>query len=65
MFSAECQAEKRDLATDISFLYEFEPKTMNERFLWNAWKQAENKNKTLLKNKNSTITRCETGTEQA
>jgi hypothetical protein len=33
---------------------------MNERFPWNAWKQAENKNKTLQKNMNSTITGCET-----
>jgi hypothetical protein len=55
MFSAECQAEKRGLATDILLIYEFEPKMMNERFLWNAWKQAENKNKTLLENRNSTI----------
>jgi hypothetical protein len=34
---------------------------MNERFLWNAWKQAENKNKTLLKNMNSTIMKRRTG----
>jgi hypothetical protein len=34
MFSAECQAEKRGLA--ISLLYKFEPRTLNERFLWNA-----------------------------
>jgi len=31
--SAQCQAEKRGLATDIFLLYEFESKTMNERFL--------------------------------
>jgi hypothetical protein len=61
MFSAECQAEMQDLVTDISLLYEYESKSMNERFLWNAWKQAENKNKTLLKNMNPTITGCETG----
>jgi len=32
--SAKCQAEKRDLAIGISLLYEFELKTLNERFLW-------------------------------
>jgi hypothetical protein len=32
MFSAECQAEKPGLATDIS-VYEFEAKMLNERFL--------------------------------
>jgi hypothetical protein len=25
---------------------------MNKRFLWNLWKQTENKNKTLLENRN-------------
>jgi hypothetical protein len=49
MFSAECQAEKRDLVTGISLLYEFEPKTLNESFQWKAWKQTENRNKTLQK----------------
>jgi hypothetical protein len=45
MFSAECQSEKRNFATDIS-IYEFEPKTLNEKFLWDVWKQVEIKNKT-------------------
>jgi len=36
----------RSKATSILLLYEFEPKTLNERFLWNAWKQVENRNKT-------------------
>jgi hypothetical protein len=44
MLSAECQSEKRDLAIDISLLYEFESKMLTERF---PWKQAENRNKTL------------------
>jgi uncharacterized membrane protein YgcG len=34
---------------------------MNERFLWNAWKQSKNKNKSW-ENRNSMITRRETGT---
>jgi len=46
MFSAECQAEKRNLDTGISLIYEFKPR-MNKRFLWNALKQAEKKNKIL------------------
>jgi len=33
MFSAECQATKGNLATAISLIYEFKPKTLNERFL--------------------------------
>jgi hypothetical protein len=33
VFSAECQAEKRGLAISILLLYEFEPKTLNKRFL--------------------------------
>jgi len=32
MFSAECQAEKRNLDTGISLIYEFKPR-MNKRFL--------------------------------
>jgi len=52
MFSMECQVEKRDLATSILLLYEFEPKTLNERFLWNAWKQTENRNKILQEGRN-------------
>jgi len=46
MFSAKCQTEKRGLAelpTGISLLYEFESKILNEGFLWNTRKQAENK----------------------
>jgi hypothetical protein len=42
IFSVECsifQAGKRDLATGISLLHEFESKTLNEKFLWNVWKQ--------------------------
>jgi len=31
IFSAECQAEKWSLVTDISLLYEFESKTLNEK----------------------------------
>jgi len=31
----------------ITLIYGFEPKTMNNRFLWNILKQAENKNKIL------------------
>jgi len=56
MFSSvKCQAEKRSLATGISLIYEFEPKMMYERFLWNALKQAENKNKILQEKRNSII----------
>jgi hypothetical protein len=36
----------KGIVTGISLLHEFELKTMNERFLCNTWKQAENKNKT-------------------
>jgi hypothetical protein len=53
MFSAECQAEKRDLATGMPLSYEFEDKMLNERFPWNAWKQTENRNKTLQEDRNS------------
>jgi len=52
MFLMECQVEKRGLATSISLLYEFEPKTLNERFLWNVWKQIENRNKILQEDRN-------------
>jgi hypothetical protein len=52
----ECQAEERS-ATGIS-IYEFEHKTPNEKFLWNAWKQAGNKNKTQ-QDRNSTLMECE------
>ncbi|KAH0945846.1 hypothetical protein HN011_000668 [Eciton burchellii] len=61
-FSAKCQTEKRSLP-GISLLYEFELKTLNERFLWNVWKQAENGNKTgLQENRTSMIMGRETGT---
>jgi len=33
MFSAECQAEKRNLDIDIPLIYEFKSRTLNERFL--------------------------------
>jgi len=39
MFSAECQAEKRNFDIDIPLIYEFKPRTLNERFLCNALKQ--------------------------
>jgi hypothetical protein len=51
----------RSLATGISLLYKFELKTLNERFLWNAWKQVENRNKTLQEDRNSMIMGHETG----
>jgi len=47
MFLAEYQAKKRNFVTGIPLIYEFESKTMNEEFLWNALKQAKNKNKIL------------------
>jgi len=47
MFSAKYQAKKRNPVTGIPLIYEFEPKTMNEKFLWNALKQTKNKNKIL------------------
>jgi len=37
----------RSEALLLALLYEFEPKTLNERFLWNAWKQTKNRNKIL------------------
>jgi hypothetical protein len=36
----------RNLSANIS-IYEFEPKTPNEKCLWNLWKQTENRNKIL------------------
>jgi len=55
MFSAECQAEKRNFNIDIPLTYDFKPRTLNERYLWNALKQAEKKNKILQEEKNSMI----------
>jgi len=51
MFSAECQVEKRSFDIDIPLTYDFKPRTLNKRFLWNALKQAEKKNKILQKEK--------------
>jgi len=55
MFLAECQAEKRSFVIGIPLIYEFESKTLNEKLLWNAWKQPENKNKILQEERNSII----------
>jgi len=62
MFPVECQTEMRGLAISILLLYEFESKTLNERFLWNAWKQVKNKNKILQEERNFMIMGCEMGT---
>jgi len=53
MLTAECQAEGRNLDTDITLIHEFKPKMPNERFLWNALKQAERRNKILQEERNS------------
>jgi len=53
MFLVECQAEKRNIDIDIPLTFEFKPRTLNERFLWNALKQVKKKNKILLEKKNS------------
>jgi len=37
-FLAKCQAEKRNVDIDISLTYEFKPRILNEKFLWNALK---------------------------
>jgi len=55
MFSTECQAEKRNFDIDIPLTYDFKPRILNERYLWNALKQAEEKNKILQEEKNSMI----------
>jgi len=62
MFSAECQTEKRNLDISIVLIYEFKPRTLNKRFLWNVLKQTENKNKILQKKRNSMIMECEKDT---
>jgi len=53
MLPAECQAEGRNLDTDITLIHEFKPGMPNERFLWNALKQAERRNKILQEERNS------------
>jgi len=57
MFSAQCHDEKRNFDIDIPYelTYEFKPRTLNERLLWNALKQEEKKNKILQEEKNSII----------
>jgi len=45
-----CQAEGRNLDTDITIIHKFKAGTPNERFLWNALKQAERRNKILQRN---------------
>jgi hypothetical protein len=50
------QAEEHSHATNIS-LYEYEPKTPNEKLLWNVWKQVEIKNEVLQREKNSMLKR--------
>jgi len=46
---------KRNFDTEFIIIYEFKPGTPNERFLWNALKQAERKNKILQEKRNSVI----------
>jgi len=46
MSSVEYQTEEDNYASDIS-IHEYESKTLNEKFLWNALRQAETKIKIL------------------
>jgi len=61
MSLAKYQREEHSRVTGISL---FEPKTPNEKFLWNAWKQAEIKNKVLQQERNSMLKQgCKTEME--
>jgi len=46
----QCQAEGRNLDTDITIIHKFKAGTPNERFLWNALKQTKRRNKILQRN---------------